>query len=153
MGWCYEIQGVFVYQDFRTLPDEEVSLFGRINCEWSGRRGQADRGRIDQEDGVKYMDKFVQVKGMLKTGSHSKTGDSVTVTGSGNKFITCVLASGEFPKVLKGGRGVEIEIKEISRRPDSISASSSDDRTVVNCKPASPLRVRDIFPGIRRQHH
>jgi hypothetical protein len=137
-GVRYEIQGVFVYQDFEH--------FQMKKCRYSGvstANGPVVAAKLTADelikDGAKYMDKFVQVKGNVGTGSHSKTGDSVTVTGSGNKFITCVLASGEFPKVLKCGRGVEIEIKGNIQSADSFVIMN--DCTVVNCKPASPLRV------------
>ncbi len=64
------------------------------------------------KDAAKYKDKLIQVKGVVGTGipAQGPSGGSVTLTGENNRFITCLLAAGQFDKVLPAGLGATVEL-------------------------------------------
>jgi hypothetical protein len=139
-GMRCEIQGTYVYQDLEHFQMKKCRFLG-VSTGIANSPVVAAKLSADEliKDGAKYVDKSVQVKGLVGTGSQGKTGDSITVTGSDNKFITCVMPRGEFSKVLRCGRGVSVEIK------GNVSSAGSfvimSDCAVVSCQSASPVRI------------
>jgi hypothetical protein len=88
---------------------------------------------------AKFKDKSVSVKGVIRTGSSGRTGDSVFMQTSGKNGIICVLKPGEFTKILKVGRGGDTEINGVvTSTGPSVTLSNC---TVVRAAPTPGIQI------------
>jgi hypothetical protein len=95
------------------------------------------------KDAAKYKDKLMQVRGVVRTGTPTPAGAAITLSGEGKKFVTCVLAAGQFEKVLAAGRGSTVELKGVVTDVEPF-VTMNDCTLVKYPRPALPIRAANF---------